>query len=249
MNFITVIQVVAYCVIAIVGFVTNTGTIAMFKLFAEKSGIDRTTLILMMEGCACDLIFSCVAIPLRILNIFTGEGALFHKENFGCWFYLFTLAVSYANSWILFCLAITRVVAIFAPHKYDGWMRNSTTVRWLLYVMPWLIGFSTHVIYGPWLYYFTAGIDTASGGLCIYARLSNSPLDIAHILSQSWAALFLQTIAPLLLSGMLYGAIFMKLIFQKSAIHPAASNATAVVNIQVGFMLVLFRALCVVKRV
>lgn len=172
--------------------------------------------------------------PLLIWNIFDGVGVMFHKNSGGCWLYLFTVATSYTNCWIMLSLACTRFVsiAIFRPHKYDEWLRDAKLVRWLLYATPWVLGFCRHIAFGPVLRFYTAGIDLASGGLCVYAPLSASPQDLANDSLQALFSLVMQTMAPLFLCGALYGAVFVKLVWERRRIRPTAAGGTIVVEMQ-----------------
>ena len=82
----------------------------------------------------CDLILSCVALPLEVLNILIGSshGGLFDENSVACWFYVATTAVSFVAAWLLIAMAITRVAAVLYLHKYERWLGNKI-VQWLLY--------------------------------------------------------------------------------------------------------------------
>lgn len=211
MDVLIVAQITCYLMIALVGVIGNAGTIVILSFFRNvvDSEVDRTTRNLIVEACACSLISSCLAIPLRTWNIIAGGGGSspFYHNSVGCWAYTALRVSHFLNAWLLCNMAITRTLAVFRPHKYKNLLNNSA-VRWLLYVMPWILVYGTYSA-ASLIPLCTASVEPP--GLCSVVPLADTLEAQAKYKLNGTVVLTLHTILPLALTAAMYSAIFIKL--------------------------------------
>lgn len=214
MDALCIAQIITNVLIGVAGFIGNAGTIAILTRFDwsshAMSGLDKTTLNLMVESCCCCLIVSCLTIPPRIWQIAVGaDKSVFYDNGVACWLYMSVRTVLFVNAWLLACLALTRTVAVFRPLKYKQWLHLGT-VRWLLYVLPWMFGYTVHIVLSVWPLYIASADFIPGESLCNYAPVADTPQALVQYKLGGTLVLVFEIFLPIFLTIALYVAIFMK---------------------------------------
>ena len=124
MNALTAAQVVVFGLLVILSAIANSATI--FVLIKKSKNairtLDATTIALMINIAVCDLIL-CVNVPLRLWNALAGSQWPF-DGSFTCYIYFRMLLTTRVTGSLHVSLAVTRLIAVFWPHKFHAYMRS-----------------------------------------------------------------------------------------------------------------------------
>ncbi|KAM9359592.1 olfactory receptor 2AT4-like [Symphorus nematophorus] len=122
-------------VLFFVYFFTLTGNVTIIFLFATDRGLHKPMYYIILNLCACDILFSTTTLPKIISKYWFQSGAISFTACFVQMFFVHYLGS--VNSFILFLMALDRYLAICHPLRYPVVFKNSTIH--ILSITAWLV--------------------------------------------------------------------------------------------------------------
>ncbi|KAM9359593.1 olfactory receptor 2AT4-like [Symphorus nematophorus] len=122
-------------VLFFVYFFTLTGNVTIFFLFATDCSLHKPMYYIILNLCACDILFSTTTLPKIISKYWFQSGAISFTACFVQMFFVHYLGS--VNSFILFLMALDRYLAICHPLRYPVVFKNSTIH--ILSITAWIV--------------------------------------------------------------------------------------------------------------
>ncbi|KAK2846758.1 hypothetical protein Q5P01_009757 [Channa striata] len=122
-------------ILFIVYFVTLMGNATILFLFATDRSLHKPVYYLILNLCACDVLFSTTTLPKIISKYWFQSGSISFTACFVQMYFVHYLGT--VNSCILFLMALDRYVAICHPLRYSHILKNSTIL--ILSVTAWVV--------------------------------------------------------------------------------------------------------------
>lgn len=125
----------ASAVLFLVYVLTLTGNGLILCLFATDQSLHKPVYYIILNLCACDLLFSTTALPKIISKYWFQSGTISFDACFIQMYFVHYLGT--VNSLILFLMALDRYLAICHPFRYPLVIKNSTI---LIYsITMWIV--------------------------------------------------------------------------------------------------------------
>ncbi|XP_059187757.1 olfactory receptor 2AT4-like [Centropristis striata] len=128
-------QGLASAVLFLVYFLTVTGNVTIFYLFATNCSLHKPMYYIILNLSACDILFSTTTLPKIISKYWFQSGTISFTGCFVQMFFVHYLGT--VNSYILFLMALDRYLAICYSLRYPLVLKNSTIL--ILSITAWVI--------------------------------------------------------------------------------------------------------------
>lgn len=125
----------ASAVLFFVYFLTLTGNATILFLFATDHSLHKPMYYIILNLCACDILFSTTTLPKIISKYWFQSGTISFTACFVQMYFVHYLGT--VNSFILFLMALDRYLAICHPLRYPLLLKDSTIH--ILSVTAWVV--------------------------------------------------------------------------------------------------------------
>ncbi|XP_039640311.1 olfactory receptor 13C2-like [Perca fluviatilis] len=127
-------QGIVSAVLFLVYFLTVTGNVTIFFLFATDRSLHKPMYYIILNLSACDILFSTTTLPKIISRYWFQLGNISFTACFVQMYFVHYLGT--VNSLILFLMALDRYLAICHPLRYPLVLKNSTIL--ILSITAWV---------------------------------------------------------------------------------------------------------------
>ncbi|XP_047191723.1 olfactory receptor 2AT4-like [Scophthalmus maximus] len=128
-------QGLASAVLFLVYSLTLIGNASIIILFATDSCLHKTMYYIVLNLCACDILFSTTTLPKIISKYWFQSGAMSFTACFVQMYFVHYFGT--VNSYILFLMALDRYLAICHPLRYSLVLKKSTIL--ILSITAWIV--------------------------------------------------------------------------------------------------------------
>ncbi|KAM9852868.1 olfactory receptor 52Z1P-like [Aulostomus maculatus] len=126
---------IASAVLFLVYFLTIAGNVTILLLFATDQSLHKPMYYIILNLCACDILFSSTTLPKIISKYWFQSATMSFTACFVQMYFVHYLGS--VNSCILFLMALDRYLAICHPFRYHQILKNSTIN--ILSVLVWIL--------------------------------------------------------------------------------------------------------------
>lgn len=122
-------------VLFLVYFLTLMGNTTVLFLFATDRSLHKPVYYIILNLCACDILFSTTTLPKIISKYWFQSGSISFTACFVQMYFVHFLGS--VNSYVLLLMALDRYVAICHPLRYTVVLQNSTIC--ILCITAWVV--------------------------------------------------------------------------------------------------------------